>query len=134
MTDGQSLSDLQLAIMRVLWARAEATVAQVHADLYEERRLAPTTIATVLSRLEKKDLVGHRADGRQFVYRARVTEQTVRKTMVSELTELLFAGDVTELMSHLLAGRDVDTDDLARVRRLIEAKERESGGTADDSR
>jgi BlaI family transcriptional regulator, penicillinase repressor len=133
MTDGHRLSDLQLAIMRVLWARVEATVAQVHADLYEERRLAPTTIATVLSRLEKKNLVDHRADGRQFVYRAQVSEQTVRKTMVSELTDLLFAGDVTELMSHLLAGREVDTDDLARVRRLIDKKERESEGDADDS-
>jgi hypothetical protein len=54
--------------------------------------------------------------------------------MVSELTELLFAGDVTELMSHLLAGRDVDTDDLARVRKLLEDKERESEGGSDDSR
>lgn len=36
--------------------------------------------------------------------------------MVSELTERLFAGDVTALVSHLLAARDMSRDDRARER------------------
>jgi len=43
------LGDLQLAIMRVLWARGEATVADVHETLEPERGLALTTIATMLN-------------------------------------------------------------------------------------
>jgi predicted transcriptional regulator len=39
--------------------------------------------------------------------------------MVSELTERLFAGDVTALVSHLISARDMTPGDLARVRKMI---------------
>jgi len=134
MAPDSRLSDLQLAIMHVLWRQGEATVAEVHASLQPDRGLAPTTIATVLSRLEKRGLVAHRSLGRQFIYRSLVSEQEVRRTMVSELTELLFAGDAAELVSHLLSGRAVGREDLARVKALIETQERaarsaQAGGT-----
>lgn len=123
------LSDLQLAIMRVLWSRAEATVAQVHAGLQDERNLAVTTIATVLSRLEKRGLVSHRRDGRQFVYRPLVSDREVQLSMLEELTDRVYQGDVTSLVSHLLHSRDVSTGDLARVKALIEKKERDADAT-----
>jgi BlaI family penicillinase repressor len=114
-----SLTDLQLAIMRILWDRAEATVLEVQTQLRPERDLAQTTIATLLSRLEKRGVVEHRLDGRQFVYRPLVTEQEVRRSMVSELTTLLFDGSSAALMSHLLRSREIDPGDLDRVKRMI---------------
>jgi len=123
MSAANQLSDLQLAIMRVLWENGEATVARVHAILHEERGLAVTTVATILSRLEKRGLVSHDRQGRQFVYRALVTDREVRRSMVSELTERVFQGDVTQLVSHLLSNRDLKSGDLARVRKMIEAYE-----------
>ena len=114
-----SLTDLQLAIMRILWDRAEATVLEVQTRLRPERDLAQTTIATLLSRLEKRRVVEHRLDGRQFVYRPLITEQDVRGSMVSELTELLFDGSSAALMSHLLRSREMNPGDLDRVKRMI---------------
>jgi BlaI family transcriptional regulator, penicillinase repressor len=114
-----SLTDLQLAIMRILWDRAEATVLDVQTRLRPERDLAQTTIATLLSRLEKRGVIEHRLDGRQFVYRPLITEQAVRRSMVSELTELLFDGSSAALMSHLLRSRDMNPGDLDRVKRMI---------------
>src|SRR5690349_25082779 len=102
--------------MRILWDRAEATVVEVQTRLRPERDLAQTTIATLLSRLEKRGVVEHRIEGRQFVYRPLVTEQEVRRSMVSELTALLFDGSSAALMSHLLHARDMDPGDLDRVR------------------
>ena len=114
-----SLTDLQFAIMRILWDRMEATVLDVQNRLRPERDLAQTTIATLLSRLEKRGVVHHRLDGRQFVYRPLVTEQEVRRSMVSELTTLLFDGSSEALMSHLLRSRDMNPGDLDRVKRMI---------------
>jgi len=122
-----SLTDLQLAIMRILWDRAEATVVEVQTRLRPERDLAQTTIATLLSRLEKRGVVEHRLDGRQFVYRPLVTEQEVRRSMVSELTTLLFDGSPEALMSHLLRSREMAPGDLDRVKRMI--ADAEIGGT-----
>ncbi|MYI22739.1 MAG: BlaI/MecI/CopY family transcriptional regulator, partial [Gammaproteobacteria bacterium] len=49
----RQLGDLQLAIMRVLWERGEAPAIEVHQALFEERRLAVTTIKTMLRKLEE---------------------------------------------------------------------------------
>ncbi len=118
------LGDLQLAIMRVLWNRSEATVAEVHETLEPERGLALTTIATMLTKLEKKGVVDHRADGRKFIYRPLVSEGQVRRSMVSDLTSQLFRGDVTALVNHLLAEHEIDRGELAQLRELISDHER----------
>ena len=124
MSSEHSLSDLQLSVMHVLWAAGEATVAEVHDALHSKRGLAPTTVATLLSRLEKRGLVEHRSEGRQFIYRTKVSEQEVQESMVSELTDLLFEGNPAELVSHLLSEREFDPEDLARVKAMIEAREK----------
>lgn len=118
------LTPLQIDLMRVLWARGEATAAEVHAAL-SARGLAPTTVATLLRRLEKRGLVAHRSVGRQFVYRATVAEEEARDAMVDELAERLFDGDAARLVHHLIARHELAPGDLARVRALIDARERE---------
>jgi predicted transcriptional regulator len=115
-----TLGDLQLAIMRVLWQREEAAVTEVHEALLDERGLAPTTIATMLSKMERKGVVAHRAEGRRFLYRPTVSEPQVRRSMVGELTERLFGGDRVALVSHLLAEHALDPAELAELRRLTE--------------
>jgi BlaI family transcriptional regulator, penicillinase repressor len=128
MPDASQLTDLQIALLRVLWDRREATVAEIAEALRPARDLAPTTIATLLSRLEKRGVVSHTTQGRQYVYRARVSEGEVRRSMVSELTDLLFGGDVAALMSHLLDAGSVRPGDLEKVRALIaHATESRSG-------
>lgn len=120
-----SLADLQLAIMRVLWAKQEATVAQVHEALLSDRGLAPTTVATMLVKMERKGVVRHHSEGRRFVYSPTVSEREVKRSMVAELTQRLFAGDVTALVSHLLAEHDTNPADLEELKRLIAESEGE---------
>jgi predicted transcriptional regulator len=125
MSDPQ-LSDLQLELLRVLWDRGEATAAEVHERLHErDRALAPTTVATLLSRLEKRGLVAHDNRGRTYVYRASVPEHEVRRSMLAKLTTFFFGGDPQALVSHLLGGGAVAPSDLAAIERLV-AEVRES--------
>ena len=114
-----TLGELQHAIMRVLWTRREATSTEVHKALVEERGLAPTTINTMLRKMEDKGVVRHRVDGRQFVYRAKVSEAEVRHTMVNEIIERLFAGNPAELVSHLINDASLEPGELDRLRDLI---------------
>jgi predicted transcriptional regulator len=120
MSRSHQLGDLQLAIMRVLWTRGEATVAQVHQDLEPERGLALTTIATMLSKMEKKGVVNHRSEGRVFVYLPTVSEETVNRSMVADLTEPLFEGSTAMLVNHLLTQQEIDPRELKEIRRLID--------------
>src|SRR5437773_9284061 len=116
----RQLTELQLAILRVIWDRSEATVQDIWEALHAERGLAQTTVATMLSRLERRGVVTRRAQSRQYHYRAAVTEREVQHSMVGELTERLFDGDVTALVQHLLTGEDVSPGDIAKIRDMIE--------------
>lgn len=128
MSEARSLGDLQLAILREIWLRQEATVAEVYEALRPERGLAPTTIATMLSKMEKRRLVTHRVEGRQFVYRALVQQDDVERSMVSDLVERLFHGDPAALVNHLLAEGGLDPDELSLIRsRIADAQRREGG-------
>ncbi len=115
----------QLEILRVLWERFEATVVEIQQALRAERPLAATTIATLLSRLEKRGLVAYRTEGRQYVYRAVLLEQDARQNALIEVTQGLFAGDVPTMVSQLLSSHELRPGDLARVKALIETKEQE---------
>lgn len=126
MGDPHHLGDLQYAIMRVLWKEGEATVARVQERLSsgEERDRALTTIATMLSKMEKKGVVAHKSSGRQFVYRALVEEKDVHRSMVHELTQRLFRGDFSALVSHLLSEQEIDKKELERLRAQIAEEQR----------
>lgn len=117
------LGDLQLAILRVLWGMGEASVSEVHEALEAERGLAPTTVATMLVKMEKKGVVSHRLEGRRFIYRPTVSEGQVRRSMVQDLTLRLFHGDVTALVNHLLSEHEIEPGELAELRALVAAHE-----------
>ncbi len=125
MSGKHHLAELQLAIMHVLWEKGEANVGDVRAALKPTRPLAYTTVGTMLAKMEEKGHVTHRSDGRVNIYRAKIRRDQVSRSMVSDLANRLFEGDVTEMVCHLLDGREVTLDDLAELKRLIRKKERE---------
>jgi BlaI family transcriptional regulator, penicillinase repressor len=124
MSERHQLTELQLAILRVVWDRGEATVQDIWEALHAERGLAQTTVATMLSRLERRGVVTRRAESRQYRYKAAVTEEEVQHSMVGELTERLFDGDVAALVRHLLHDADMSPGDLAKIRAMIDRAER----------
>lgn len=116
------LGDLQLAILRVLWADGEATVLRVHEVVSQRRGGSASTIATMLSKMEAKGLVAHRKEGRQFVWRALVAEDHARRSMVEDVTTRMFGGDPLELLNHLVREAEIDDGDLDALREMIERR------------
>lgn len=128
MTGIERLGKLQLAIMRVLWERGESSAADVHAALLPTHGLAPTTIATMLKKMEAKGVVEHRVEGRRFLYAPTVEEAAVTRTMVADLADRLFDGSAAALASHLIAEHEVEPGELDALRALItRAKRKERG-------
>lgn len=119
------LGDLQLAIMRVLWSKGEASASEVHQALWEARGLAPTTIATMLRKMEDKGVVSHGVEGRTFVYRPEITEASVRRSMVEQLAQRLFRGDVAAFASYLISENEIDSNELSELEELVTRKGRE---------
>lgn len=87
--------------MKVLWVRGEGTVADVQHALAPQRRLAYTTVMTLLDRLLHKGAVTRRRAGRAFVYTPAVSRETLRVVAVRELLDNFFDGSETALIRYL---------------------------------
>jgi BlaI family transcriptional regulator, penicillinase repressor len=118
-----SLSALQLELLRVLWQRGRASVAEVADALAEHRPLAHTTVATLLGRLARRGIVAAERDGRQLLYRPLLSEPDVQRTMVAGIVRSLFGGSSRALLAHLVSEHEVAGDDLQQIQSLLDAAE-----------
>ena len=118
------LTELQIDIMRVLWERGSATVAEVHGAL-AARGLARATISTLLRRLEKKGVIAHDKVGREYAYRPVLSLDAAKRALVTAMTERMLPDTVPALIHALWKRRAISAAELAEVKALIEAKERE---------
>ena len=127
-TAGQSpeyrLGDLQLKIMKVLWRLGRASVSDVHAGL-DGDRLAYTTVATMLRKMEARGLVRHDEQDRRFLYEACAGEDEVARSMAGDLLDRVFEGSLSTAVSHLLESRDVSHEELLQLERLIRQRKRQ---------
>lgn len=123
LVDTGVLTELQLAMLRVIWDKGGATVPEVTRALAAERGLAQSTVATVLTRLEKRGVLRREGVVREYVYRANLSEAQVRKEMVKGLTALLFKGEATALVSHLVQTSEIEEEDLQYAINLIRSAE-----------
>ncbi len=76
----------------------------------------------MLRKMEEKGVVAHRVDGRQFVYRPKVSEDQVRRSMVGELVGRLFGGDPKALVAHLVSENEIEPEELDELRRRLDPK------------
>ena len=117
------VGDLQLHILRILWERGDGTVTDVLENL-SGTELAYTTVATMLRKMEARGLVTHRADGRSFVYRAKVKAEDISHSMANHLVDRLFEGSLLDAVNHLLTTREVSREELAKIEHLIAEKKK----------
>jgi predicted transcriptional regulator len=115
-----TLTPQELEIMKVVWQKGEATVRDVYEDLLERRKIAYTTVLTMLNVLETKGHLRKRQDDRAFVYRPTKPEATVVRSMVREFVDRLFDGAAEPLVVHLLKDRHFTRKELEDLARHIE--------------
>ncbi len=119
----QRLGDLQLKIMQALWELGRASVADVHEHLSAER-LAYTTVATMLRKMEDRGLVRHQEEERRFIYEACLSQTEVRRSVAEDFLDRVCEGSLASAVNHLLEARDVSRKDLAELERLIKQRGR----------
>jgi BlaI family penicillinase repressor len=115
-----TLTPQELEIMKVVWQKGEAKVRDVYEDLLERRRIAYTTVMTMMKVLERKGHLRTRKDDRAYVYRPTRPESTVVRSMVREFVDRLFDGAAAPLVVHLVKDRHLTREELEELARRIE--------------
>jgi predicted transcriptional regulator len=117
-----TLTPQELEIMKVVWSRGHATVRDVYEALLEERKVAYTTVMTMMNVLEKKGHLRKRTEGRSYLYRPTRPQRQVVGSMVREFVQRVFGGQAAPLLAHLVEDERLTADDLDALARRIEAK------------
>lgn len=113
--------------MHVLWDHPGATVGEVVEKMDGPDRPAYNSVLTILRILEKKGHVTHEKSGRAFVYSAVGDRQQARRGALTHLLSRFFNGSREALVMDLLGHEEVDADELARVKALIDQASRGVG-------
>jgi predicted transcriptional regulator len=113
------LTDAETRLMKVLWSKDRATVADVMAAAPGHHHVAYTTVQTMLHILERKGYVTHERVGRAFVYRPVVEQRTARRRAVVHLTKVLFDGSPSLLVRNLLEDDGIEPAERERLKRLV---------------
>lgn len=106
--------------MKVVWQSGEATVRDVYEALRERRKIAYTTVMTMMKVLEGKGHLKKRQDDRAYVYKPTRPEHTVVRGMVREFVDRLFDGSAHPLVVHLVKDRQLRKDELEALARLVD--------------
>jgi predicted transcriptional regulator len=114
------LTDAELRLMEVLWAKGQATVSEVVEGLPKDVDLAYSTVLTTLRILENKGYLRHIKDGRAFVYRPLVKRAQAQQSAVSHLVRRFFADSPELLMLNLIETKKITAKELALLRKRIE--------------
>ncbi len=125
MTDESSNTptERELEILKILWARGEASVRDVYEEVSRTAPVVQNTVQSFLRTMEEKGLVCHRIEGRTFIYRPLVERERTAQGLVSRLLHRVFDGALDQMVRSALALRRPSADELVRLEKLIaEAK------------
>jgi len=117
----QELGGAELEVVKVLWDRGPSTVREVLEHLHSRgRRVAYTTVLTVLSRLEQKAVVASDKSGQAYVYKAKVSREKVTASRLKTLVAQLYDGAATPLVLQLMQSEKFAPQEIAQLQELID--------------
>ncbi len=118
-----TLTEQELEIMKVIWDRGDSTVRDVYEALLEHRRIAYTTVMTMMNILEQKGHLKRTQAERAYLYKPSKPRQQVIGAMVREFVDRVFNGSAEPLLLHLVEDEKLSERDLEEIRRMIRSKE-----------
>ena len=115
-----TLTPLELEIMKLVWLRENATVRDIYEMLLERRKIAYTTVMTMMKILETKGYLKKRRQDRAFLYRPVHPKNKVIGGMIREFLDRVFNGSAEPLLVHLVESRQIRQKELQKITRMIE--------------
>jgi predicted transcriptional regulator len=116
----ETLTEAELRIMDVLWAKGSGTVQQVLDALPQRPVLAYNSVLTTIRVLEKKGYVEHSKDGRAHIYLPLVEQQEATRSEIRHLVGRFFRNSHDDLVLNILEDRGIAPEELAKLRQMLD--------------
>ena len=113
------LGGTEMEVLREVWALGQATARQVHDRILARRRVAYTTVMTVLKNLADKGYLRYEPEGTAYVYSAARPAEEVQATVLSGILDKVFGGSAASLVQALARQETLSPAERDEIRQLI---------------
>jgi predicted transcriptional regulator len=120
--ESKPLTPVELELMHIVWRKGEVSVADVLEALPPERKLAYTSVSTVLRILEQKEVLQSRKVGRGHLYSALLPREAYELQSVRHLVETVFDGTPSALVERLVEAVPLSPQEVEQLRALLGKK------------
>ncbi|MEO9884352.1 MAG: BlaI/MecI/CopY family transcriptional regulator [Balneola sp.] len=120
------LGESEMEILHHVWELGEATVAEVQEKILENRKVAYTTVMTIMKNLNDKGFLKYRKQGVTYVYSAAIEPESVQFSLINNLISKVFKGSPSALVQTLVKAENLNNEDLQAIKKLIDEMEDES--------
>lgn len=117
-------TDAELEILRVLWARGESTVREVHEAISTVKAVGYTTVLKQMQVMHRKGLLARSDRFRSHVYQPVQSQDRMQRQLAGAILQQAFGGSARQLLQSALAGRSVNQRELDEIRALLDEYER----------
>ncbi len=119
MIDRVTPTERELEILKILWARGEATVREVYEEMSRSVPIVQNTVQAFLRTMEEKQLVDHRVEGRSFIYRPLVKREQTNRSLATNLLERVFDGAIDQMVQSVISAQQPTAEEIARLEELL---------------
>ena len=116
------LTPHELEIMQIVWDRPEATVRDVYEEIRQRRKIAYTTVMTLMQILEKKGHLKKSAAERRHVYRAARPRRHTVSALLKDFMDRVFNGSAKPLLVHLVSEGRLSKSEIEELRQLLKER------------
>jgi len=113
-------TEVELAILQVLWDRKSATVREVHEVLRFTRDAGHTSTLKMMQVMCDKGLLVRDDSRRPQVYRPAVPQQQTQKQMVRDMIQKVFGGSARKLVMRAVQSQRIPPEERAEIRKLLD--------------
>jgi BlaI family penicillinase repressor len=121
------LTKLQLQILDVMWRLGPCSVREIQEAFPEAQRPAFTTMQTMVSRLERKQVLRCvKRIGNANIFAPAITREQAQRGYIDEVLGM-FAGGEKLLMSHLVKSGKLTMADVKEAEKVLRKMEHRGG-------
>lgn len=115
-------TDQELEILKVIWQLGPSTVREVYQELLKHRKIAYTTVLTMMGILERKGHLKKSPGERAYLFRPAKPQAQVTAGMVKEFVNRVFNGSTKPLLVHLVEDKGISAEELAELETLMQER------------
>lgn len=120
--DVPTISDAEWVLMRVIWAKGQATANEVVKALEGQQEWKPKTIHTLLRRLTDKEVLGRTKSGREYIFHALVDKDQAESAHSQSFISSVFEGHSVPFLARFLEDEKLSSEEIAKLKEILDRR------------